>query len=78
MGWRHKKMGAAGAEEFWPPSVPVAKTKEDIKTLSLTGGRPHKELALPPLTRVRLSCRQLGSFRGKKIYEAGLRLLQLH
>ena len=78
MGWRYKKAGATRAKELWPPAIPASKTPEAMKTLPLTGGRLPTELAVPPLARVGLSCRQLGSFRGKKIYETGLSLSQMH
>ena len=78
MAWRHKKLGTVRSDELWSPAAPASTTRKTMNGLSLATGRPPEELALPPLAKVRLSCRQLGSFRGKKIYETGLSLLQFH
>ena len=78
MAWRHKKLGTLRSDELWSPAAPALTTPKAMNALSPATGRPPEELALPPLAKVRLSCRQLGSFRGKKIYETGPSLLQLH
>lgn len=78
MGWRNRRTGTAGAEEVWsvpfrPPANPVIK-----KRVALPDDQLLREPALPPLAKARLSCRQVGFFRERKIFETVLSLLYLH
>lgn len=77
MGCRHKRAGTAGAQELRTATFPAQGNKSGMKTAALRDDQPQREPALPPMPQTRLSYRQLGSFRGRRIFETGLSLLHL-
>jgi hypothetical protein len=78
MGRRYKKPGAAAFRELRAARVLSSRKGVGVCAASFPGEKSRMEPALPPLAAAKLSCRQLGSFRGRIIFESGLTLLHLH
>jgi hypothetical protein len=78
MAWRHKKAGVAEHRELWTAALLSRGKSAGIYEASLPAKTTRIEPALPPLPKARLSCRQLGYYRGRKIFESTLSLLYLH
>jgi len=77
MGRRNKRAGSA-AKDFRIAGLPPERNNAAAADAALLKERPQGEPALPPLPQGRLACRQMGSFRGRRIFETGLSLLPLH
>ena len=77
MGWRHKKAGTAEVKELRTAALMARGKKAGLKTAPLAADHLQMEPALPPLLKPRLSWRQVGYFRGRKIFETSLSLLYL-
>jgi hypothetical protein len=74
MGWRHKRVGTAEIAEAWTATLLSRGRTAGMKQLSLPDDLPQMDPVLPPRAKVELSYRQVGYFRGKKIFETGLRM----
>jgi hypothetical protein len=77
MGRRHKRAGT-GVKDHRIAGLLPERNNTAAKNASLLNEHPQGEPALPSLPQSRLACRQMGSFRGRRIFETGLSLLPLH
>jgi hypothetical protein len=78
MGCRHKKARAVEPKELWTGALVSQGKKAGIGLPSLPADKPRIEPALPPMPEARLSCRQMGCFRGRKIFETNLSISYLN
>jgi len=78
MGWRHKKADAGEFRELRLPAILAPGNQPGAQIVAPPGDGLQREPALPPLMKPRLTCRQVGCFRGRKIYETGISLSCLH
>ena len=74
MGWRYKKTGTAEARKIWRAALRLQGKAADAKTAFLANDRFRMDPVFPSQSEVRISCRQVGYFRGKKIFETGMSL----
>ena len=77
MGWRNKR-AVTGVKDHRIAGLLPQRNNAATKDAALLEEAPQGEPALPSLPRSRLACRQMGSFRGRRIFETGLSLLPLH
>jgi len=78
MGWRHKKASLAESKELWTVAPLTPGENSGIGKASLPADHTGIEPVLPPLPKARLSYRQVGYYRGRKIIESSFSLMYLH
>jgi hypothetical protein len=74
MGWRHKRLGSKETAGGWTAALPARGRTAGMKPVSLPDELIRMNPVLPPRPRVDWYYQQVGYFRGKRIFETGLRV----
>jgi len=78
MGRRHKKAVPGEFKELRPPVMLAPSGNAGKQVLAPPIDGLQREPAFPPLIKPRLTCRLVGYFRGRRIFETGRSFFCLH
>jgi hypothetical protein len=78
MGRRHQKKDTGESKDLWSSGDLRSTAHAGLSAEPLPFRKAKLELTLPPWRTVKWAYRQLGSFRGRKVWESSLNFSYFH